>query len=82
MPSRRRRSCASASNAAGIDGKVTAAAGTLTITAPGAAATALTAPGRFAIYDWERSVLGPDGRPAPTDAGGDGRAERRPGSSL
>jgi preprotein translocase subunit SecD len=54
-------------DAAGIDGKVTAGAGTLTIVAPGSDVTALTAPGRFAIYDWERSVLGPDGRPAPTD---------------
>ena len=57
-------------NAAGITAEVTAGDGTLTITAPDtarAAVTALTAPGRFAIYDWERSVLGPDGRPAPTD---------------
>ena len=30
-------------------------------------ATALMAPGRFAIYDWEAGVLGPDGRPAPDD---------------
>ena len=33
-----------------------------------AAIAALTAPGRFAVYDWEASVLGPDGRPAPADA--------------
>ena len=49
---------------------MTAGDRTLTITAPDAAradVTVLTAPGRFAIYDWERSVLGPDGRPAPTD---------------
>jgi preprotein translocase subunit SecD len=32
-----------------------------------AAATALMAPGRFAIYDWEAGVLGPDGRPDPRD---------------
>jgi preprotein translocase subunit SecD len=28
---------------------------------------ALTQPGRLAIYDWEASVLGPDGAPAPGD---------------
>lgn len=33
-----------------------------------AAADALLAPGRFAMYDWEAGVLGPDGRPAPGDA--------------
>jgi hypothetical protein len=57
-------------NTAGITAQVTAGDRTLTITAPAAAradVTALTAPGRFAMYDWERSVLGPDGRPAPTD---------------
>jgi preprotein translocase subunit SecD len=44
----------------------------LTITAPASARAdvdALTAPGRVAFYDWERSVLGPDGRPAPGDPG-------------
>jgi preprotein translocase subunit SecD len=57
-------------DAAGITAAITAGDSTLTITAPEAAradVTALTAPGRFAIYDWERSVLGPDGRPAPAD---------------
>ena len=57
-------------NGAGITAEVTASDRTLTITAHDAARadlTALTAPGRLAIYDWERSVLGPDGRPAPTD---------------
>jgi preprotein translocase subunit SecD len=57
-------------NAAGITAEVTAGDRTLTITAPDAAradVTGLTAPGRLAIYDWERSVLGPDGRPAPID---------------
>jgi preprotein translocase subunit SecD len=53
--------------AADMGGEVTVGEGTLTVTAPGAAATALTAPGRFAIYDWERSILGPNGRPAPAD---------------
>jgi len=57
-------------SAAGITAVVTAGDHSLAITAPESAradVTALTAPGRFAIYDWERSVLGPDGRPAPTD---------------
>ena len=57
-------------NAAGITAEVTVGDRTLTIAAPRAAhtaVTALTAPGRLAIYDWERSVLGPDGRSAPTD---------------
>ena len=31
------------------------------------------APGRVAVDDWERSVLGPDGRPVPTDSGVTGR---------
>lgn len=56
--------------AAGIAATVTAGEGTLTIKAQDttrADVTTLTAPGRLAIYDWERSVLGPDGRPAPTD---------------
>ena len=45
--------------------------GSLTITAPAskrAAVTALTERGRVAFYDWERSVLGPDSAPAPSDA--------------
>jgi preprotein translocase subunit SecD len=57
-------------SAAGINAQVSAGDATLTIMAPRAARTdviALTAPGEFAIYDWERSVLGPDGRPHPTD---------------
>src|SRR4051794_11949075 len=57
-------------NAAGVTATVAAGDRSLAITAPAGAraeVTALTAPGRFAIYDWERSVLGPDGRPAPTD---------------
>ena len=44
--------------------------GRLAIDAPPesrAAVAALTQPGEFAIYDWETSVLGPDGRPAPGD---------------
>jgi preprotein translocase subunit SecD len=35
--------------------------------APLAAVAALTQPGEFAIYDWETSVLGPGGKPAPRD---------------
>jgi preprotein translocase subunit SecD len=57
-------------SAAGIGAEVAAGVGTLTITAPDAAradVAVLTAPGRFAIYDWERSVLGSDARPAPAD---------------
>ena len=53
------------------DARVSASGGTLTITAPASAradVAALTAPGRFAIYDWEASVLGPRGVPAPGDA--------------
>jgi preprotein translocase subunit SecD len=52
--------------------------GRLVIDAPPearSAVAALTRPGEFAIYDWEASVLGPGGRPAPLDddvTGGDG----------
>ena len=48
-----------------------AAGGSLTITVPAAAradVAALVQSGRLAIYDWERSVLGPRGTPAPGDA--------------
>jgi preprotein translocase subunit SecD len=51
--------------------------GRLAISAPPesrAAVATLTQPGEFAIYDWEASVLGPDGEPAPGDpsvTGGD-----------
>ena len=44
--------------------------GRLAIDAPPesrAAVAALTRPGEFGIYDWEASVLGPDGMPAPGD---------------
>ena len=59
--------------AAGVrDATVSAAAGgSLTITVPAAAradVATLVRSGRFAIYDWERSVLGPRGTPAPGDA--------------
>jgi hypothetical protein len=58
-------------SAAGLTATVTAGDHALTISAPKSErtdVTALTAPARFAIYDWERSVLGPDGRAAPTDS--------------
>ena len=58
--------------ALGVRGaSVSASGAVLAITAPDSAradVTALTQSGRFAIYDWERSVLGPRGTPAPTDA--------------
>ena len=58
--------------AAGIPGAgVAVSASGVTITAPAGAradVAALTKRGRLAIYDWERSVLGPRGVPAPADA--------------
>lgn len=56
---------------------VTASAG-LTIDAPAEArddVVALTQRGVFAIYDWERSVLGPGGQPAPADENVTGGAD-------
>jgi preprotein translocase subunit SecD len=56
--------------ATGVDAQVTVSGGRLTITAPEgtrADVAALTQPGRLAIYDWESSVLGPHGKPAPSD---------------
>jgi preprotein translocase subunit SecD len=55
---------------AGVDARVAGSGGSLTITAPEDAqadVAALTQRGDFAIYDWERSVLGPRGKPAPSD---------------
>jgi len=59
---------------AGIDADVSVSqdAG-LTISAPAgsrADVAALTQRGQVAIYDWERTVLGPTGKATPTDAGG------------
>jgi len=57
--------------ALGVKAEVSAAGRTLTISAPAGTrddVTALTAPGDLAIYDWEASVLGPDGAPAPADS--------------
>ena len=58
--------------AAGVDdARVSVSSpGGLTVTAPAAdreAVTALAQRGQVAFYDWERSVLGPDGAPAPAD---------------
>ncbi len=56
---------------AGVDARVAVSGGgRLTITAPeGARAdvAALTQRGIFSVFDWETSVLGPRGRPAPSD---------------
>ena len=54
------------------DADVSVASGgaSLVVTAPAAVhadVAALTQRGRVAFYDWERSVLGPRGRPAPAD---------------
>ena len=58
--------------AAGVRGAaVSVSGGSLTITAPHSAradVTALAQSGRIGIYDWERSVLGPRGAPAPGSA--------------
>jgi preprotein translocase subunit SecD len=66
-------------SAAGVGGASvsTSRDGRLLISAPPesrAEVDALTQPGRLAIYDWERSVLGSDGAPVPDDpsvTGGD-----------
>lgn len=60
-------------SAAGIDSADVSVSpsGSLTVTAPADAradVTALEQTGRLAFYDWERSVLGPRGVPAPRDA--------------
>jgi preprotein translocase subunit SecD len=65
--------------AAAIHGaKVTVpSSASLRITAPAGALAdveALAQRGRVALYDWEHSVLGPRGRPAPRDAGVTGGA--------
>ena len=57
--------------AAGLDGAgvTVSSSGGLTITAPAGArgdVAALSKRGRLAVYDWEASVLGPRGRPAPS----------------
>jgi len=59
--------------AMGIDDahvSVSAGGASLTVAAPASAradVSALTQRGRVAFYDWERSVLGPGGTPAPAD---------------
>jgi hypothetical protein len=71
--------------AAGVDAHVAVSGDRLTITAPeGARAdvAALTQPGRLAIYDWERSVLGPRGKPAPSDPAVTGGQDAGRGASV
>jgi SecD/SecF fusion protein len=64
------------------DVRVTASGDQLGIAAGNAdlkTAAALAIPGELGIYDWEMSVLGPDGRPAPRDddvTGGQGAGQR------
>ena len=69
--------------AAGIDGATVAVAGDqVGVDVGGAevgAVAALAVPGELGIYDWEASVLGPDGRPAPGDedvTGGQGAGQQ------
>ncbi len=65
--------------------EVTASAGRLTVVVPRESrgvVGALVAPGRFAIYDWEASVLGPDGSPAPTDPDVTGGQDAGHGAAL
>jgi SecD/SecF fusion protein len=58
--------------AAGISGATVSVAGDrVGVDIDGASladVAALAVPGRLAIYDWEASVLGPNGRPAPGDS--------------
>jgi hypothetical protein len=59
--------------AAGIRGATVTADGSGIRVVAGSASpgeiAALTAPGRLGIFDWEASVLGPDGRPDPRNPG-------------
>jgi preprotein translocase subunit SecD len=72
---------------AGIDdahASVTSGGG-LTIVAPASAradVAALAQPGRVAFYDWEASVLGPDGKPAPADTSVTGDPDAGHGAAL
>jgi preprotein translocase subunit SecD len=72
--------------AAGIEGaEVSVAGARLTIAAPAAdraAVAALTQPGRVAFYDWEGSVLGPDGKPAPRDPSVTGGVDAGRGAAV
>jgi preprotein translocase subunit SecD len=72
--------------AVGMDGAtVTVAGDRIDVEAEGAAraqVAALAAPGALAIYDWEASVLGPDGRPAPRDASVTGGVDVGMGGSV
>jgi preprotein translocase subunit SecD len=72
--------------AAGVAGAAVSVAGdSLTITAPPAAHDAVTAliqPGHVGFYDWERSVLGPGGKPAPTDPETTGNPDAGRGAAV
>jgi preprotein translocase subunit SecD len=73
--------------AAGVSGAEVSVSsdGALTIAAPGAdraAVTPLTQPGKLAFYDWEASVLGPDGAPAPSDPSVTGGADAGHGVAV
>jgi hypothetical protein len=70
---------------AGVDAQVSVAGGRLTITAPEdarAEVAALTQRGIFSVYDWETSVLGPRGKPAPTDAAVTGGEDAGRGAAV
>lgn len=73
--------------AAGVDdaGVSVSSSGGLTVTAPAAdrdAVTALAQTGRIAFYDWERSVLGPDGASAPADPSVTGGPDAGGGAAI
>jgi hypothetical protein len=71
--------------AAGVRGDVTANAATLSVIVPErdrGIVPALLHAGRFAVYDWEASVLGPGGRPAPADASVTGGQDAGRSASL
>jgi preprotein translocase subunit SecD len=71
--------------AAGVDARVAVSGHRLTITAPQDAradVAVLTQPGHLAIYDWETSVLGPRGKPAPSDPAVTGGQDAGRGASV
>jgi preprotein translocase subunit SecD len=73
--------------AAGVSGAEVSVSsdGALTIAAPAAdraAVTPLTQPGHVAFFDWEASVLGPDGTPAPADPNVTGGADAGRGVAV
>jgi preprotein translocase subunit SecD len=69
--------------AAGVDGGVSVSGGaTVTVDAPPDAVAALAVPGHVCIYDWEQSVLGPRGEPAPADPAVTGGADAGRSAAL